>query len=313
MTEKSIAIGVDVGGSHVSCAAFDLSENKYLEHTHAENDLDNHAASDVIISKWGDTIKKAMELAGAQHVKGIGFAMPGPFNYEKGIPMFTGENEKYENIYGLHVPVELRKYLGTPESFKVRFINDATAFAIGEDRIGKAKDASHSLSITLGTGFGSAFIKDGLPVLEGKEVPQYGCLWHLPFEKGIADDYFSTRGFLNRYKEKTGIALPGVKQLADLVDSDKIAKSIFDDFGLKLGQFLKPWIEKFGIEMLVIGGNISRAFPLFEESMRNFLSDEKIEMKISISELKEKASFIGSAILVDDKFYDKVRPILGKM
>ena len=63
MTEKSIAIGVDVGGSHVSCAAFDLSENKYLEHTHAENDLDNHAASDVIISKWGDTIKKAMELA----------------------------------------------------------------------------------------------------------------------------------------------------------------------------------------------------------------------------------------------------------
>ena len=41
MTEKSIAIGVDVGGSHVSCAAFDLSENKYLEHTHAENDLDN--------------------------------------------------------------------------------------------------------------------------------------------------------------------------------------------------------------------------------------------------------------------------------
>ena len=239
--------------------------------------------------------------------------MPGPFNYEKGIPMFTGENEKYENIYGLHVPVELRKYLGTPESFKVRFINDATAFAIGEDRIGKAKDVSHSLSITLGTGFGSAFIKDGLPVLEGKEVPQYGCLWHLPFEKGIADDYFSTRGFLNRYKEKTGIALPGVKQLADLVDSDKIAKSIFDDFGLKLGQFLKPWIEKFGIEMLVIGGNISRAFPLFEESMRNFLSDEKIEMKISISELKEKASFIGSAILVDDKFYDKVRPILGKM
>ena len=313
MTNKSIAIGVDVGGSHVSCAAFDLSENKYLEHTHAENDLDNHAASDVIISIWGDTIKKSMDLAGSQHVEGIAFAMPGPFNYEKGIPMFTGENEKYENIYGLNVPDELRKYLGLPELFKVRFINDATAFAIGEDRIGKAKDVSHSLSITLGTGFGSAFIKDGLPVLEGEEVPEYGCLWHLPFENGIADDYFSTRGFLNRYKEITGATLPGVKQLADLVDSDKVAKSLFDDFGLKLGVFLKPWIEKFGIEMLVIGGNISRAFPLFEESMRNFLSSEKIEMKISISELKEKASFIGSAILIDDEFYNKLRPLLSKM
>ena len=313
MTKKSIAIGVDVGGSHVSCAAYDLSENKYLEHTHAENDLDNHAASDVIISIWGETIKKAMDLAGAQNVEGIGFAMPGPFNYEKGIPMFTGENEKYENIYGLNVPVELRKYLSLPESFKVRFINDATAFAIGEDRVGKANDASHSLSITLGTGFGSAFIKEGLPVLDGEAVPEYGCLWHLPFENGIADDYFSTRGFLNRYKEITGITLPGVKQLADLVDSDKMAKSLFNDFGLKLGLFLKPWIEKFGIEMLVIGGNISHAFPLFEKSLRNFLNAEKIEMKISISELKEKASFIGSAILVDDDFYNELIPLLSKM
>ncbi len=313
MTEKLIAIGVDVGGSHISCAAFSLSENKYLEHTHSENDLDNHAVSDVIISIWGDTIKKAMELAGAQHVKGVGFAMPGPFNYEKGIPMFTGENEKYENIYGLNVPDELRKYLDVPESFKVRFINDATAFAIGEDRVGKAKNVSTSLSITLGTGFGSAFVREGLPVLEGRDVPKYGCLWHLPFENGIADDYFSTRGFLSRFKERTGAALPGVKQLAELVDSDKIAKSLFDDFGLKLGQFLKPWIEKFGIEMLVIGGNISRAFPLFEESMRNFLSDKKIEMEISISELKEKASFIGSAILVDDEFYHQLRPLLNKM
>ena len=313
LTDNSIAIGVDVGGSHVSCAAFDLSENTYLEHTHAENDLDNHASSEVIISIWGATIKKAMDLADAQHVEGIGFAMPGPFNYEKGIPMFTGENEKYENIYGINVPGELRKYLDLPESFKVRFINDATAFAIGEDRVGKAKDASHSLSITLGTGFGSAFIKDGLPVLDGEAVPKYGCLWHLPFENGIADDYFSTRGLLNRYEEITGTTLPGVKQLADLTDSDKIAKALFDDFGLKLGVFLKPWIEKFGIEMLVIGGNISRAFPLFEESMRNFLYSEKIEMEISISELKEKASFIGSAILVDDAFYNKLVPLLSKM
>ena len=313
MTEKSIAIGVDVGGSHVSCVAFNLVKNTYLEPTFAENDLDNHATSDVIISVWGNTIKKSMDLAGAQDVEGIGFAMPGPFNYEKGIPMFTGENEKYEKIFGLNVPDELRKYLGLPEPFKVRFINDATAFAIGEDRAGKAKDVSNSLSITLGTGFGSAFIKDGLPVLEGEEVPKYGCLWHLPFENGIADDYFSTRGFLNRYKEITGTTLTGVKQLADLVDSDKMAKSLFDDFGLKLGVFLKPWILKFGIEMLVIGGNISRAFPLFEESMKNFLFREKIEMKISISELKEKASFIGSAILIDDEFYNKLRPLLSKM
>lgn len=104
---KTIAIGVDVGGSHVSCAAFDLAEKKYLENTLAESDLYNHASSEVIIGVWGNTIKKTMELAGVENVEGIGFAMPGPFNYEKGISLFTGQNGKYENTYGLDVPVEL--------------------------------------------------------------------------------------------------------------------------------------------------------------------------------------------------------------
>ena len=310
---KKIAIGVDIGGSHVSCAAFDLSKRKYLENTLAESDLDNHASSDVIIGIWGDTIKKTMELADYEEVAGIGFAMPGPFDYENGISLFTGQNEKYENTHGLNVPQALRRYLNLADDFKVRFINDATAFAIGEDQIGQAKDVSRSLSITLGTGFGSAFISDGLPVLEGEEVPKYGCLWHLPFEEGIADDYFSTRGFLNRYTKETGVELAGVKQLAGLAHTDQVAKSLFDDFGLKLGQFLKSWIEKFNIEMLVIGGNISNAYPLFSESLHNFLEEEKLDMLVSTSELKETASFIGSATMVDDTFYNKVQPLLKKM
>ncbi len=310
---KEIAIGVDVGGSHISCAAFDLTKRKYLKNTLAENDLDNHASFEVIIGVWGDTIKKTMELAGIDKIAGIGFAMPGPFNYEKGISLFTGQNGKYENTYGLDVPVELRKYLNLPGDFKIRFINDATAFAIGEDSVGKAENVSRSLSITLGTGFGSAFIREGLPVLDGEEVPEQGCVWHIPFEDGIADDYFSTRGFLKRYKDRTGTSLPGVKQLADLVATDPIAKSLFDEFGSKMGQFLKPWILKFGIEMLVIGGNISRAYPLFEESLNNYLKEENLDMNISISELKETASFIGSATLVDDSFYAKVLPLLKKM
>ena len=33
-----------------------------------------------------------MELAGAENIQGVGFAMPGPFDYVKGIPLFTGEN-----------------------------------------------------------------------------------------------------------------------------------------------------------------------------------------------------------------------------
>ena len=311
--KREVAIGVDIGGSHISCAAIDLSTKQYLKYTFAENELDNHASSEIIIGIWGDTIKRTIEFIEKENIVGIGFAMPGPFDYEKGISLFTGQNGKYENTCGLDVSEELRKYLNLPKSFKIRFINDATAFAIGEDQAGKAMLFDRSLSITLGTGFGSAFIKNGLPIVDSEEVPEQGCVWHLPFEDGIADDYFSTRGFINRFYKRSGKKVSGVKEIVDLADNNPIASSLFTEFGKNLGWFLKPWIEKFGMETLVMGGNISRAYPLFEESLNTFLKKESLPLKVSVSELKETASFIGSATLIDDSYYEKVKPILKKM
>lgn len=310
---KKIAIGVDVGGSHVSCTAYDLTQKILITGTLAENDLNNHGQPEEIIAAWGKTIGTTIKLVGAENILGIGFAMPGPFDYVEGISLFTGQNGKYENTYGMNVPNELRKYLSLDENFKIRFINDATAFAIGEDQVGMAKDFSNSLSVTLGTGFGSAFIKDGAPIVTGNEVPKQGCLWHLPFEDGIADDYFSTRGLLKRFKLATGKQLNGVKEIAELTERDNAAQDLFNDFGRKMGIFLKPWIEKFDMEAFVIGGNISRAFPLFGDSLNGYLRDNGLDLKVFISELKENASFIGAATLVDDSFYEKVLPAINKM
>ncbi len=310
---KKIAIGVDVGGSHVSSAAFDLGAKKYLEKTFAENDLDNHAGAGEIIDAWGKTIRKTLNLAGKENVAGIGFAMPGPFDYEKGIPMFKGENDKYENIYGLDVPDALRKYLELPGDFPIRFINDATAFAIGEDWVGKAAGTNRSVAITLGTGFGSAFLKDSLPVLTGTEVPYQGCVWHLPFEEGSADDYFSTRGLIKRYTQLTGKQASGAKEVADAAKTSEDAKAIFEDFGAKLVELLGPWIVAFGVEVLVIGGNISRAFNLFWPAMNKQLKTEELKLKVETSELKETAAILGSARLVEPEFWSRVAPLLKDM
>jgi len=309
----SIAIGVDVGGSHVSCAACNIADKKYLSDTFSESDLDNQGTVDEIIGIWSQTIQNTIEKVGIENVSGIGFAMPGPFDYANGIAMFKGNNKKYENIYGLNVPVALRKKMNLPEDFPIRFINDATAFAIGEDWIGQSAGSKRSMAITLGTGFGSAFLCDRLPVVSGNEVPEMGCVWYLPFENGNADDYFSTRGFLNRYFEKTGVQLSGVKELAQQAALNPVAKSLFDDFGHKLGEFLHPWMVKFGVEVLVIGGNIAYAFPLFGESLNTCLKSKGANIRITVSELKETASMIGSAVLVDESYYERVVPLLTQM
>lgn len=308
---KQVAIGVDIGGSHISCAAIDLESKEYLRNTFSESELDNHAPADDIMQIWGNTIGKTLLAAGKGNVIGVGFAMPGPFDYLKGISLFRGENGKYENTYGLDVPAGLRSMLGLNKDFPVRFINDATAFALGEDRFGMARDHARSLSITLGTGFGSAFIKDTFPVLEGDEVPGQGCLWHLPFEDGIADDYFSTRGLIKRYKAASGMDVHGVKDIAEMAENDAKARQLFNDFGSKMGSFLAPWIKKSGSEVLVIGGNISKAYPLFKDSLAEGLGGSNVAVRIS--ELKETASMIGSAYLIIDEFYHDLMPLLAKM
>ena len=309
--ENKLAIGVDIGGSHISCAAYDLEQVRYLEETYADSSLDNHAPAGEIIAVWGKAIGETMEMAGPENVGGIGFAMPGPFDYPNGISRFRGENGKYENTYGLDVPAGIRNILNLPHDFRIRFINDATAFAIGEDRFGMAREYRRSLSITLGTGFGSAFISDGLPVLQGPEVPGQGCLWHLPYEGGIADDYFSTRGFLGRYHSISGKKAAGVRELAELAHDDLIVKGLFDDFGSRLAQFLKPWLTSFKCEILVMGGNISNAYDLFSESLAGGLSDTGVTIRTS--GLGESAAMIGSAHLVDDNFYHRILPLLTIM
>ncbi len=311
--KKTIAIGVDIGGSHVSCAACNIAERKYLPETFSENDVDNRGSVEEITAVWSRTIQRSIKKAGRENVIGIGFAMPGPFDYANGIALFNADVKKYENLYGLNIPDVLRKKMNLPEDFPIRFINDAMAFAIAEDWLGKSTGTKRSLAITLGTGFGSAFLSNHLPVVSGNEVPEKGYVYNLPFESGNADDYFSTRGLLSRYENMTGKILSGVKELADLAPADLAAGSLFVDFGFKLGLFLKPLIENFGVEVLVIGGNISNAFHLFGPHLQDYFTENDVRIPVAVSELKESASMIGSAVLIDDMYHEKIKPILKEI
>jgi glucokinase len=310
---RSLAIGVDIGGSHISCAACNLAERKYLPQTFAENKLNNQAGASGIIEIWAATIQQTIQKVDAEKVAGIGFAMPGPFDYAKGIALFNRDVKKYESLYGLNIPEVLREKMNLPENFPIRFINDAMAFAIAEDWMGKSAGTSRSLAITLGTGFGSAFLENHLPVVSGDKVPEKGYVYHLAFGSGNADDYFSTRGLLTRYLNRTGKMLSGVKELAELVPENPIAQNLFTDFGHQLGVFLNPLIEKFGAEVLVIGGNISNAFSLFGKHLQDYFAENDLHIPIEVSELKETASMIGSAILADDFYYQQIRPLLSEI
>jgi glucokinase len=310
--DKNIAIGADIGGSHITCAAIDLTTGNIFRETISERQLDNQAPASEIIGIWTDAVSEVLSKIPVEKVKGIGFAMPGPFDYVKGISYIRGV-AKYENLYGLNIKEALASNLGVNGEFLIRFMNDASSFAVGEAWAGSAAKFERSLSITLGTGFGSAFISNRIPIVDGPLVPRLGCIYHLPYRDGIADDYFSTRGLLGRYKKLTGKELSGVKELAALASSDKTVIDLFTDFGDNAGLFLAPWLKKFNAEILVIGGNISHAYNLFGDVFENRLRTENCMCEVAISVLKEDAALLGSAYLLDNYFWNSVQHALPLM
>jgi glucokinase len=308
----NLAIGVDIGGSHITCAAVDLGSFKVLKETITERAVDNKGAADVILTTWSQALAGIMKQLPQDSIRGIGFGMPGPFDYVKGISYIKGV-AKYENLYGVNVMEAVSSKLKVPEGFPVRFMNDVSVFAVGEALVGKAADAVRSMSITLGTGFGSAFIDNRIPIVDGPDVPKLGCVYHLPYGDNIADDYFSTRWFIGQYKKLTGNVLSGVKELADRADSDKIVMDLFTEFGNNLATFLAPWLKRFKAEIVVVGGNISHAYDLFGDIFESGLKREGCDCKVALSELKEDAALIGSAYLLDEEFWKSVQHALPLM
>ena len=135
--KKNIAIGADIGGSHITCAAIDLDSGKILRDTLSERAVNNQAPADDIIGVWADALAGSLKKVPFENVKGIGFAMPGPFDYVKGICYIRGV-AKYENLYGINVSEAIAKALQVPDDFLIRFMNDASSFAVGEAWAGSA-------------------------------------------------------------------------------------------------------------------------------------------------------------------------------
>jgi glucokinase len=298
-------IGVDIGGSHILSAVVDTETFSIIEQTRAQVDVEHTGTVDEIMTEWSKALNKTLRTS-PSHIEGIGFAMPGPFDYRNGVGLFDGTNEKFCMLKNKKIDLELKGYLTDP-NLEMRFLNDATSFAVGVSWFGEAKNCDRSIAITLGTGFGSAYIENGYPVVNRDDLAPQGCFWHLPFKEGIADDYFSTRWFVNEYEKLKGTSIAGVKEIAEEAANDKDVRSLFDQFGENLGQFFIPWLQKFPADMIVMGGNISAAYDRFGPAFESVLNRHGVETKPVVSALKEDAALIGSARLFDETFWDVIK------
>ncbi len=310
--KHKFSIGVDVGGSHISCAIYNLTTKKLDLNTVASCDMDNEGSKESIIDSFTKLLLPVIKKIGYENLEGVGIAMPGPFNYNTGVALFTGENAKFGNLKDVNLTEELKASLNLPE-LNIRYINDATAFSIGEYVAGGLQGSDKAIAGTLGTGFGSSFLENGIPVIKDNRVAEGGCLWHVPFKDGIADDYFSTRGMIKRYFDLSGVKVSGVKEIADKAPNDELAAKAFNQMGEDLGEFLSTWVKKFDADTILLGGSISKAFNLFKTSLNNTFKNSGLNVSVTSTKLGEDAAFVGGAVLFDNDFWKNIQPLLQYM
>lgn len=297
--KNRIVLGVDIGGSHITAMLVDLESRSTIESSEVREPVNAKATANEIISLWADVISRAFSKKNIT-VKKVGIAMPGPFDYNKGIAWMKNQ-DKYDSLYGLNVKDLLAENLNIP-SQNIRFLNDAESFLKGEVFSGAAKGMSKAIGLTLGTGLGSARYQN-------RNIED-ADLWHSPFLDGIAEDYLSTRWFIARYLALTGKTVKGVKELAALANEEAIALKTFKEFGYNLALFLKDVIRKYEPEIIVLGGNITNAFHLFSYELNIQLDNLIDKAIIKKALLGEGASLIGAASCwggVEEEILENVR------
>lgn len=296
--EKVYAIGMDVGGTHITSAVIDVTDMKVLKSSVNKESFDSNLPVNQVMDFWEKSIRLSLSNSGIENVNGITVCMPGPFDYKNGISMIKGQ-DKYENFYGLNIGDLIRKRLSLPKEFTVFFENDAVCFGKGEVYKDKNNLSKKVMAVTLGTGLGSSFIDKGVSISSGMQVPADGEIWNLHFKKGIAEDYVSLRGLLSKYLALSGTQLENGLELYTLAKAgDKDALKVFEEMGEDLAEIVIPWFRKFSVEHFVIGGKIANSSSLFLPSFNKKIREADCEVSIQVSNDNEDAALLGAASLI---------------
>jgi glucokinase len=249
---------LEIGGTHVSSGLVDVARAEVASGIRRLA----FSADSSRVSLLEAISRAALEVT-VPSIARWGVAVPGPFDYEHGISTIRGV-AKLDALYGVDLRDRLSRDLGLERPERVRFLNDAHAFVLGEWWAGSAKGHARAMGVTLGTGIGSGFIANGELVLSGSDIPPEARLDLVPFRGAPVEDVLSSRGIVSAFGDELDVA-----EIARRArDGDAKALAVLSEFGSALGEFLESWIVRFAPTCLVFGGSITRAWDLFGDSFR---------------------------------------------
>ena len=192
MPDKSVIIGVDVGGTKIQTGAINQEGKIICEPVTI--DTGGNDECETIFSRITGSVDYVIRTAGlhSEEIIGIGMGVTGPLDTEMGTIL---DCPQLPTMNSFPLRDRIRDHFNLP----VTMDNDANALLLGESIWGAGKGYRTILGFTLGTGLGCAIVIDKRLFTGTNGMA--GEIWTGPFKEGTIEDVVSGRGVSGIYHE----------------------------------------------------------------------------------------------------------------
>lgn len=237
---------------------------------------------------------------GTASVGPAGFGSPGVIAPESGVIVDRTPN--------LSLPPDfpLRARLESALGRRVVLDNDANCAALAEHKVGAARGARVSLTITVGTGVGCGIVVEG-HVLKGAHGGA-GEIGHMPLGStgppcgcgvvGCAEPMASGSGLVKRAQE-AGLEVANAREVFE--SDDPRAAAVIERMVDHLARMLGAATQLLNPDVIVVGGGVAQAGarlfgPLEQAFVRYSLASHRKGLRIVPAALGEQAGVIGAGL-----------------
>ncbi len=308
--------GVDIGGTTIKIGMIDEQGIIHAQYSYpTKADLGKDASVQWIC----DVCKEILDKH--PHLVAFGLGCPGVVN-PRDRSVYYPPNLLGWDIVPLADMVE--KATGKPAFID----NDANAAAIAELEVGAGVGVPYFLYITLGTGVGGGIILDGKMyygerggagevghiVVDIHAQPQEG---QLNFQPGTLEELLGRKGLISMAKRISAQYPDSYLHTVGEIDVHHISEGVerhdpasvecFTIAGKILGLGIASILHLFDMRIVVIGGGISQAHPLFLDTARKILRERAMptvgkESDIRVAKFGSTAGIVGAAMVAKHYF-----------
>jgi predicted NBD/HSP70 family sugar kinase len=300
LPDSRYSIGVDLGRDYVRAVLTNL-DSKIIEDRRKELAA---ITENEVLSVMKALIEELMDshLEEKGKLLGIGVSLPGTVN-EKELVLEVATNFRLKNMSFK----ELHNHFQLP----VFLENEANAGAIGESRLGVAKDLKSLIYVSVTEGIGGGIFIDN-DMYKGRER-RAGEIGHMCIakdgrqcncgRKGCWETYASNRAFVKDYNQKRNEKVKNISQVIQRFEAgEEIAAEVVEEYIDNLAEGIESLIFIFNPDYIVIGGEISKHSNIFNNKLSNriFSNNEfykEGDVNILFSSLGEDSNILGASLI----------------